>query len=53
MNKFLSTKIGRIFEAFQKIKTLPERKNNINLLKASKFEKNLLSFARRTLKKSL
>jgi hypothetical protein len=46
------TKIGRVFDLFQKWKNLPNKDKNKNYLKGSKFEKGLLAFTNRTLKKS-
>jgi hypothetical protein len=38
--------------SFKKMQSLPNRNGNKNYMKGSKFEKGLLSFTNRTLKKS-
>jgi hypothetical protein len=53
LNRMMMTKVGRVLEAFRKMKDLPERKDNTAFLKASKFEKGLASFATRTLKRAI
>ena len=46
------TKIGKVVNAYEAWKKLPERKDNAAFLKASKFEKGLSTFVDRTLKRS-
>ncbi len=47
------SKAGLVVIAFRKVQTLPERKDNTAFLKASRFEKGLLGFIDRTIKRSL
>ncbi len=55
MKGILLTKIGRVSEAFKTWKLLPEKggRNNEAFKKASKFEKGLVTFAQRTIKRAL
>ena len=46
------SKAGLVVIAFKKLQSLPDRNGNKNYLKGSKFEKGLLVFTNRTLKKS-
>ena len=47
------SKAGLVVIGFKKWQGLPERKDNAAFLKASKFEKGLVTFAERTLKRAL
>ena len=46
------SKAGMVLLAFKKIQTLPVPKNNELFKRASRFEKGLLNFVDRTLKRS-
>ena len=52
LKRLLMSKAGLVVIAFRKVQTLPERKDNENYLKATKFEKGLSLFVERTLKAS-
>ncbi len=47
------SKAGLVVIAWRKMQSLPSRKNNELFKKASRFEKGLISFATRTIKRAL
>ena len=53
MKKLLFTKTGRIAQALNNWKTLPEKINLEAFKRISRFEKGLINFAERTLKRAL
>ncbi len=52
LKRLLMSKAGLVLISFKKLQSLPDRNGNKNYLKGSKFEKGLLAFTNRTLKKS-
>jgi hypothetical protein len=52
LKRLLMSKAGLVVIAFRKIQTLPERKDNENYQKATKFEKGLSLFVEKTLRGS-
>ncbi len=52
LKRLLMSKAGLVVIAFRKIQTLPERKDNENYVKATKFEKGLSLFVEKTLRGS-
>ena len=52
INRMLLSKSGRLYVAFRKIQSLPERKSHENDQKANKFEKGLSDFISRTLRRT-
>ena len=53
LKRLLMSKAGMVIIAFRKMQSLPEKKNNEAFKKATKFEKGLIAFAQRTLKRAL
>jgi len=52
LNKILSTKTGKILDAFKKWKGIPEKKNMKKYMKATQFERGLSDFFTSTMKRS-
>jgi hypothetical protein len=52
LKRLLMSRAGLVVIAFRKIQTLPERKDNENYVKATKFEKGLSLFVEKTLRGS-
>ena len=52
LKRLLMSKAGLILLAFKKFESLPQKKDNTAFIKASRFEKGLLNFVDRTLKRS-
>lgn len=52
MNLLLKTKIGRILDAWNKWKNLPEKKNIDKIERCRKFKEGLENFVERTLRRT-